>query len=131
MISFKGRALPPRSVIPSGQSQSVIGVATGPAAGATICTTPGMPAGMYKLLCTFYVDGTALPVDADNMRARWTGFATQMAVIPSSAVVPVQYELVVILPAAGSVSVVTNAAATSTAVYHASLIITPITVNVP
>lgn len=110
------------SLIPTGPPVFAAGMLTGPAGLAQICAT-GNLSGLYYVTYTFYIDGAAVStVDDDNILIR-IGSVSNAVIVPSNGSV-ITYAFLDTVTAQPFIARV-NAAATSTAVYHASIIAVP------
>lgn len=97
--------------------------AVSPAAGATVVTLAGLPAGDYQVSWTVELSGTLAAADANNFQL--LNGASVVAASENLAVAGVypQQGIVVTVPAAGSVTVQAIALGTIGAVYRATLVL--------
>lgn len=111
----------------TGQSSTAPGI-TAPGSGATLVTTTP-PAGQYQVQVNTYLDGTLVAgTDDDNFRFRITGaggYSINM-VQPAVAGFTTTSYFEVVVNGANAVTVVTIAAGSASAVYHAQLVLTQI-----
>lgn len=125
---------PPALSGDSGASITAHGAVTGPASGATICSVPSTStiAGVsYQVDVYAYIDGTAAQAtDDDNMTVSVVGGTTFTIPVNGTAggILP-PYKFTYFTPpvsGTAAINVKAVAAATSTAVYHATIVATPV-----
>jgi hypothetical protein len=116
--------------IPETASYSGEGSATDPAAFGTIATTNSVPAGTYQVTATVYLSGTVTGADASNMELFGTGISATKIAYPGVANVPVTFTANITTTGAGAIGVQSiGAASGASAVYNASVVVTPLGTN--
>ena len=98
-------------------------MSTAPGAASQIAATAGLT-GTYQVTVSLYIDGTSSGSDDDNMGVRYNSSTYQLAITPSAGAAVVQYTFVATL-ASSTIAVRAINAGGAAAVYHASIIATP------
>lgn len=110
-----------------GTSSTGMNAVTNPGAFATIATTNSLPAGTYSVTATVYVSGTVTAADANNMEFFGTGIATTKIAYPGVANTPVTLTANITTTGAGAIGVQSIGAASGvSAIYNASIVVTPL-----
>lgn len=103
------------------------GSITDPTFDFVIATSFSVPPGTYQVTATVYLSGTVTAADANNMFLSGTGTATPTIIYPGVVNTPVVYTATFTSTGAGGFGVKTiNAASGASAIYNASIVVTPV-----
>ena len=105
-------------------TQDATGSVTSPGAGANVSGTIGavnLPAGLYQVTTTIYIDGTPVAgTDDDNMKINQSSGAQFHLIVPITGV-PVTQTFFLTFNGAQTIGVSASSAGTAGAVYHAQI----------
>ena len=104
---------------------SAEGSAVAPAAGATIVTQAGLAAGTYTIKWTVGLQGPAAAADANNFQLFNGAAAIDISINPGAAGEYAQGDVVITVPAAGSVTIKAIGAGTAGVTYSGQISIIP------
>lgn len=106
---------------------SISGAVAAPGAGASIATTPALPAGTYTVTATIYTDGAVVAAtDDDNMSLGITGVTSFNLIYPATPAQTVQFTYTLTIAANKTLNVKAIGAATAGTTYHAHILYTQI-----
>jgi hypothetical protein len=111
-----------------GAATTAQGSVTDPGAGVAICQTGSLAAGLYQVTATVYLSGTVTDADGDNMGVFCGATPLELIAYPGTTYVPVTFTTYQDIPAGAVANVKAHVAASgAAAIYHASLVLTPLT----
>jgi hypothetical protein len=105
-------------------TQSNHNVTTGPAAGATLASLTGLPAGRYAIRVYAYLAGTVTAAEADNVELMVDGTMTDVLDVPPVAAAdPVEGQEFEHITTTGAIKLQAVGAGGGSAVYHTVLVV--------